>query len=116
MSYVRTKDGHLFKTGKDLGRYGCSTAVLICDFHGNLIDLRQQNNILKEADTIEELFDAYVSVDDNGPHYMSKTVYKAFKYKISKNVYGAIWVFDGDGAPTLKPVAKMSDQGGWELL
>ena len=108
MKYVRTKDRAIIDVaGKKI----------VGSYYGMKPDEICINCEYREADTIEELLDAYVSVDVDGPHYMSKTVYRAFKHKISRrNVYGAIWVFDGDNAPTLKPAAKMNEKGEWELL
>lgn len=103
MKYIRTEDGVFgpLKNNDSILKKGT--------FFGK--------PILRQEDIIDELFDAYVGVDDNVPQYMSKAVYKTFKHKISKrNVYGAIWVFDSDDTPTLKPVAKMNEKGKWILI
>ena len=72
--------------------------------------------IENQADTIEELCDEFVIVFKD-----KKIVEKDFKlvktnYGTYDSVYGAIWTYDSNGAPTLKPVAKMNDKGELELL
>ncbi len=104
MKYIRTKDG----------------------IYWNILDgvLSPQTwigNPIAEADTIEELCDEFVSVDNYG----NKSIGNDFelakaKYKIlnagavkmlNGDVFGAIWTEWG-----LKYVAKMNDKGELELL
>lgn len=108
--YIRTKDG-IFK-------------VIIADILGALtrIDKRDgtypdidNKEIIKEANTIEELCDEFVIVHQNPyctEHYLAdeKTDLKATKEFIGE-VYGAIWTDKG-----LIYVAKMNDKGEFELL
>ena len=113
MKYVRTKDEiYELQETKNGEKYLVRTNELIPLWNKNAY------RIFMEANSIENLCDAFVNVGDDGECcFMSKLVYKAFKHKISKrNVYGAIWVFDGDDTPTLKPVAKMNEKGEWKLL
>ena len=63
MKYIRTKDGKIFEVEKDLGKYGKSKAIIICDFNGNFIDVEKQNMIMKQADTIEELCEGLIVED-----------------------------------------------------
>lgn len=66
MKYAMTRDWQIFEVAKDLGRYGTTKAVLVIDPNGNVIDLREQNNILKEADNLEELCDEFLLVGKDG--------------------------------------------------
>ena len=134
MKYIRTKDGHIFEVEKDLGRYGISKAVIICDFDGNFIDVEKQNMILKQADTIEELCDEIVF--DLGNHYIPytspyqynakeaidwfKTVKEidlgfGFMVKIEEK-FLAIWTKGEHDELILKSVAKMNESGCLQLL
>lgn len=137
--YIRTKDGKIFDTVKDLGRYGKSKAVIICDFNGNFIDVRKQNMILKKADTIEELCDVIVCrnelfypltsnregnefnweeinrfrtsvcIDEEEYNKIKETTNDFEPYFYK--VFGAIWTDKG-----LIYVAKMNDKGELELI
>ena len=79
-----------------------------------------KESIIKEADTIEELCDEFVVLDDRPPKtkLIEKDFNKVFRWfnqcKISKQdivVCGAIWTDKG-----LIYVAKMNDKGELELL
>ena len=92
-------------------------------------------NIIKQADTIEELCDELIIKNPNndGEFYRKVFVYenrwknilneKHAKvctdrdiYEHDVEIFGAVWVFDSNGAPTLKAVARMNDKGELELL
>lgn len=126
MKYIRTKEGIIVDTTKykkvvertfhdkvvaiDLNHWGQDN-----DKYPTWIDVK---DIIKQADTIEELVDCYVIIDrDNRfPTTASKEDIEFLDYKNNKDkanfdVYGAIWV----GAD-LKSVAKMNDKGELELL
>lgn len=109
MKYIRTKDGRVV-----------DNELMCIDF--------ANNNILKQADTIEELCDEYVIIVGNEyPHYLHAKYFSIDKtfyiYKIDKKtnleeclrfnyvVYGAIWTDKG-----LIYVAKMNDKGESKLL
>lgn len=115
--YVRTKDGHLFEVKKDLGKYGCSTAVLICDFDGNMIDLSQQSNIFKEADSVEELCDLYCMIEKKYPqhNYMLKYVDIPLEDRHEYDIYAMVKTTDEHDAPIIKSAAKWSEKG-WILI
>lgn len=122
MKYIRTKDGHVFEAEKDLWLYGRSRVEAVIDMQGNVIDVTSQDNILKEADTIEELCDEVVIVKaGEKPHilYPMETMTALFGYvrRMRKKcyegyeIYGSIWV-----GSDLKAVAKMNEKGEFELL
>ena len=89
MKYIRTKDG-IYKTGP----YYIKSEY-----------------VLAEADTIEELCDAFVIINNED----EMEVIRNFKYAkdscIYDELFGAIWTDKG-----LIYVAKMSDKGELELL
>lgn len=77
-----------------------------------------------QADTIEELCDEFVLV---APYRFRKPKtateldkdfdeMRYFYTDKDDTIYGAIWIFDDNGVPTLKSVAKMNDRGELELL
>ena len=102
MKYIRTKDS--IKAYSD-----------ICD----LSYVYQSVGGIKVADTIEELCDTYVikgefgiylvGFDELDRHAMGQTKEELLSGKLE--AYGAIWVIDSNGAPTLKPVAKANKDG-----
>lgn len=112
MKYIRTKDGIIEKSKI---KFLANGQAEITDGHGSwrIDDLQ----IVKGSDDLEELFDAYIGMDNDGMHYMSKAVYKAFKHKISKrNVYGCVCMNGEHGEPIIKSAAKWNEKGDWELL
>ena len=75
-------------------------------------------NIIKQADTIEELFDVFVGVDKNGEHYTNSGSVNDLIHMTHDilhvtltTIYGEIWVND-----ELHKVAKMNERGDWKLL
>ena len=103
MKYIRTKDG-IHEVVKDL-RYGYST-------HSNGWVV-VKNQILKQADTIEELCDEFVVKIKTGyliTYYDKKLLTQDAKEN-GADVYGAIWTDKG-----LIYVAKMNAKGELELL
>ena len=130
MKYIRTKDGHIFEIEKDLGKYGKSKAVVICDFDGNFIDVEKQNMILNQADTIEELCDEFVLRYKNDKNEYLNDRASIIGFEISKEeldrhdyhimeqgikyyaeLWCAIWTDKG-----LIYVAKMNEKGEMELI
>lgn len=86
------------------------------------IDISQGKNTPR-ANTIEELCDAFIIIDED----KKRSVYlKELNWTFDmiqdlgmwsdRTCYGAIWVIDSNGAPTLKSMAKMNDKGKLELL
>lgn len=126
MKYIRTKDGRIFyakkKSKKDVKLAndnlhweaipkGCNDYFTL-DY--------EDNEIIKVADTIEELCDGFVIDDD-----VDNRVFKDIPYRHTSNFpyiqeskiylkticYGAIWTDKG-----LIYVAKMNEKGELELL
>ena len=120
MKYIRTKDGIKSICGEN----HILKSVSYYNTRRNLCSYKTETNRYKIADTIEELCDSWILVDrDNvqpiafniNEDNIAKT-YKDNKDKHNFTLFAAIWVFDSNGAPTLKPVAKMNDKGELELL
>ena len=63
------------------------------------------------ADTIEELCDEFVCVDDYGTHYTASLEHAIVNAKCGITSFGAIWTDKG-----LIYVAKMNEKGELELL
>lgn len=107
MKYIRTVDG-IFE--KDL---------IIADILNGFKDsVPPEDTIIKEADTIEELCDEFVVVD-NERHFIEhydldlEDKYLRKRYCLSSDykIYGAIWTEWG-----LKYAAKMNEKGELELI
>lgn len=115
MKYIRTEDGIYEDAGTDALGWRCVR------YKGNKIALSQDDDeILKEANTIEELCDEFVAVSElEKKPYVTKGGYKGicegFEYAkergIKASFYGAIWTDKG-----LVYVAKMNEKGELELL
>ena len=91
---VLMSDPPQYETRNAKGEWGC----VLC------------SDVIKYADTIEELCDEFVIIDNNG----KPQVYSPFdlKYwKTDNSLFGAIWTDKG-----LTYVAKMNDKGEFELL
>lgn len=103
MMYIRTKDGRIIDTTK-YPEHPASWSVQASDYALTI----------REAETIEELCDEFVGVDntcENGHQLLRAIPYKCANFW-NGGVYGAIWV-DGKG---LIYVAKMNENGEWELI
>lgn len=112
--YIRTKDriGERLKPSKDYPE--------VEDEHwlGIVNGLIHKDNepIIAEANTIEELCDEFVLEDETLPPHLKRDLKELCRYKIyiagSRGViYGAIWTDKG-----LIYVAKMNDKGELELI
>ena len=123
MKYIRTKDGRiLYMIEKCEYKENKITYIVGWDLEDNF-EINQED-VINQADTIEELCDEFVAFktkEDYG--ILSATDYiEGHKWEMedyAKNgyqIYACIWVIDSNGAPTLKPVAKMNDKGELELL
>ena len=116
--YLRHKNGESFEDiAKDYGlspwtiRNYYNTARNHVKFRGQRL-LENTGKVIKEADTIEELCDEIIVMDEKGRYFFvsdkgakDHEMYKKFY------VYGAIWTGKG-----LIYVAKMNDNGEVELL
>ena len=95
MKYIRTKDGR----------------ILVADDNSLMAKLTTN----KVADTIEELCDEFVMIDEENEHYIKQDNdihHIRRKWAIGNyKVYGAIWADEG-----LIYIAKMNDKGELELL
>ena len=77
-----------------------------------------EEEIVKQADTIEELCDVFVGVDENGEHHthtdsVNDLIHMTYDilHVTLTTIYGEIWVND-----ELHKVAKLNDKGELELL
>ena len=116
MKYIRTKDGifEIKATPQSNAMYSGSQAYRIYD-HIQMVDRDVlEKDIIKQADTIEELCDCFIYSDE----VFKNVIYNNFHalkilLKLRKNyvVYAAIWTDKG-----LIYVAKMNSKGELELL
>ena len=111
MKYIRTKDGiytlienGLCQTPKDV-----QNALITGDY--------------KQADTIEELCDKWIIVENGIPHVLAYECDLLDKINNNKRIgitdsvgYGAIWIKLPNGAYRLEPVAKLNDEGKLKLV
>ena len=99
------------------------------EMHPTTLDWYREKHMINQANTIEELCDAFILEFDGKIYTYEKEYFVCFKedwyhdylkafdcgamlgHEMSVNGYGAIWVFDDNGVPTLKPVAKMNEDG-----
>ena len=136
MKYIRTKDGKILELArfhdrtthmaKGMGYITLIDKLKICDYEIRVKD------IVKQADTIEELCDEFVIHYAYGYHLITlddidgvEIAFKdnfdygfmlKFALENDYEIYGAIWAIDGNGAPTLKSVAKANKKGEFDLL
>ena len=105
MKYVRTEDGNNLII--DL-----STMVIPYQIIGNIIDFNKLGRfeIIKQADTIEELCDEFVCLENKMAFHDLETITSSCNLK-HLTIYGAIWTDKG-----LIYVAKMNEKGELELL
>lgn len=107
MKYIRTKDG-IYRNASvptDL--------VIICRDRECEVN---PSDIIKQADTIDELCDEFIWVTPEGEHHIKPKTgdglwYLCCDYKKGHQIYGAIWTDKG-----LIYVAKMNKEGELELL
>lgn len=111
--YIRTKNNELYKYVTDFDEY------IIATKNGIYSESIKKDNILNQADTIEELCDEFVikvGVHNIVLHDLDSALYyvKDFKnHELVKDyeIYGAVWSNEG-----LIYVAKMNDKGEFELI
>lgn len=109
--YIRTND-NIF----DMERFKNQTPPSENNFMW-LIDTKKEcdytirvKDIIKEADTIEELCEEFVGINNNEHQFLRAIPYKC-SYCWNNGVYGAIWTNKG-----LIYVAKLNDKGELELI
>ena len=111
MKYVRTKNGKIHISYND---YQGFEKLWVCKKRNTLADFYyvRRSSIVAQADTIEELCDELVVVNNtcfNTPQLLGTEIDKDYyKHEV---VYGAIWTDKG-----LIYVAKMNDKGELELI
>lgn len=103
--YIRTKDGiyQVRKPALDEYLWEDSTYVYSHEHIDN-------KDIIKRADSIEELCDEFVGISDGESQMLRFVPYACAQYW-NGGVYGAIWTDKG-----LIYVAKINDKGELELL
>ena len=115
MKYIRTKDGRIAEIKdnmivkqSDVLRLVYKDKPYICVLCGN-------DEILKQADTIEELCDCFIGIYKDEEEIEDKEIAYFLSIladmKCFKEIYGAIWTDKG-----LIYVAKMNEKGELELL
>lgn len=124
MKYIRTKDGRIYDTIEDekirLERNDKTHEIIFLLLPStNTLNMPICLNVIAQADTIEELCDKFIGVEENGtPHIFAyecdllnliHNTERRFGTKVTG--YGSIWV-DGN----LIKVAKMNSKGELELL
>lgn len=113
--YIRTKDGRIAEVKENMAIKRCSENVLRLVYKDNrsICVLSGNDDITKEADTIEELCDEFVGIDktcENGHQLLRAIPYKCANFW-NGGVYGAVWTDKG-----LIYVAKMNDKGELVLI
>ena len=135
MKYIRTKDGRVVAWGEHGWIKGDDISVVYGGFcfgynEGHLQRVKEVLNkycntdILKYADTIEELCDEFVLVNKyrfkkpKTATELEKDFDEMRSFYTSKydKIYGAIWIVSEHGEPILKSVSKMNEKGELELL
>ena len=114
--YIRTKDGRIAEVKENMAIKRCSENVLRLVYKDNrsICVLNGNDDITKEADTIEELCDRFVVIDKETKEVMNIVSFLAYAKLWSSckyNIYGAIWTSKG-----LIYVAKMNDKGDLLLI
>lgn len=115
MKYIRTKDGKIYDTTEWKNIRETHSLVVLMNKDRESV-LLYKADIVKQADTIEELCDCFVVIR---PQPKGNDYYTLHRFAYVKEhclngnevVYGSIWV-DGD----LIKVAQMSEKGELELL
>lgn len=105
MKYIRTKDGKIMKHP-----------------HPNEEVFTFRYEIIKSANTIKELCDKWVIVENGKPHILAYECDLLDKINNNKKLgietfgFGSIWVKGEHNEPTLRPVAKMNEKGKLDLI
>lgn len=109
--YIRTKDGRIYDTEVN-GAWEQTNGIIGIPTFDCIVKI-PQDFITKQADTIEELCDEFVIVDEkiNQHTIVRKEALLLFKPTPTWALYGSIWV-----DKNLIKVAKMNEKGELELL
>ena len=109
--YIRTKDG-VYEVD-EIKPYFLDEKQKL--FINNELKIAvNENQVIKQADTIEELCNRFVVIDKETKEVISIVSFLAYAKLWSSckyNIFGAIWCEWG-----LKYVAKMNDKGDLELI
>lgn len=116
--YVRITSGHILKIKNKQKRLNGEYDTWYCGRNSSILYDFNHDVIVKEADTIEELCDEIVIVE-NGSHSIPAYIEEAINRFMEDcefgnnniQIYGAIWTDKG-----LIYVAKMNDKGELELI
>ena len=123
MKYIRTKDGRIAEIKENMVVRACDDATrLVYKEEPYICVLNGDDDILKQADTIEELFDEFVLENeiktDEKCSIMKRKIFEVLRKAITETMpitkqkcFGAIWTNNG-----LIYVAKMNNDGEFELL
>ena len=105
MRYIRTKNG-IYDLDKSIWYEftGRKVRMPYCE------EYEKQPGLCKTVDTIKELCDEFVGINDGKPQMLRFVPYACAQYW-NGGVYGAIWTDKG-----LIYVAKMNEKGELELL
>lgn len=118
MKYIRTKDGKICEKIKNSTPF-----TILVKWQKMTFPIDKTSNLLKQADTIEELCDEFVVYTPCNYFPITHLNYlgldrakeQGLEYKkncdLESNIYGAIWTDKG-----LIYVAKMNEKGELELL
>lgn len=120
MKYIRTKD-EIYEIEQTLSSGIIFNADCLYTDNELIYDIQTGFGIIAKANTIEELCDTWLIVPKERKFkpYLEPTlsVFDDFEDVLKCNdVYCAIWVFDSNGAPILKPVAKINNERVSKLL
>ena len=107
MKYIRTKDGVYSEKLTRINDNKVYVRDLCCDYE----EYTYAGEVIKQADTIEELCDEFVIV--NGKLHQTTKAFNKIKeyFNTYDTFYGAIWTSKG-----LIYVAKMNEKGELELI
>lgn len=99
------------KTNEEYVKSGCDNYYYIqTDPIVRMMFSKSDIEIYKQADTIEELCDEFIGINDNEHQFLRAIPYKCSNYW-NNGVYGAIWTDKG-----LIYVAKLNNKGELELI
>ncbi len=124
MKYIRTKDGiyeidETFKRDNQIAFFDNKERT-----HGYIVGFFEGKNVLKQADTIEELCDGWIieclgwdkPIFKRQLRYINWRDYVKTANKYKATHYACIFVKLQNGAIRIEPVAKMNKKGELELL
>ena len=124
MKYFRTKEGRIVENRcGNKTDWLCGSPGTIQKYYSTDAGAIWEKDIIKQADIIEELCDAFIIIDEDKKRYVylkesnwTFDMIQDLGMWSDRTCYGAIWLFDRNGVPTLKSVAKMNESGVFELL